>query len=264
MNVFAAAARACRDGQSAALATVIGTTGSTPRQAGARMLVYGDGKCLGTIGGGGVERRVIEIALQAIANNQSVRYSASLDDKLGMSCAGDMEVYIEPLQSQPPLLLFGAGHVAHATAPLLCKLEFNVTVIDDRPELLTQERFPGCQIVLTDPLAFAQQQTPNPAHHLLFMTHLHSRDAALMLCFAQRPHQWMGMLASQRKASGVFHKLRQAGVDESVIAKINTPIGLNIQAETPMEIAVSIAAQLIASRRGASTSQTLPPRIPIT
>ena len=180
MNVFEAAARACREGTPAALATVIGASGSTPRDTGARMLVYADGTIVGTIGGGLWEREVQQLALDAIRSGKSRRYQSQLDQRLSMGCGGNMEVYIEPLQVRTPIVLFGAGHVAAATAPLLVSLGYTVSVVDDRAELARPDRFPGCHVHHTDPLPFAEALETTPATHFLLMTHLHRRDQRLL------------------------------------------------------------------------------------
>lgn len=250
MSVLEAAAQAWRAGQAAAMATVIGANGSTPRSSGARMLIYADGRTVGTVGGGAVEARVIAIGLEVIETGRSRRYHAALDTDLGMSCGGDMEVWIEPLRVRTPFVLFGAGHVAAATAPLLCSLDFDVTVVDDRPDLATTERFPGCRVVVTDPVEFARAYDRTDAPHFLLMTHLHERDRELLGILLPKRPGFVGMLGSKRKVAGAFRRLREAGATDDQLAQVRCPVGLDLEAETPAEIAISIAAELVALRRG--------------
>ncbi|MEL6347614.1 MAG: XdhC/CoxI family protein [Myxococcota bacterium] len=251
MNVFEAAARAIRNGSAAALATVIGGK-AAPRTTDARMLIFADGETVGTIGGGVVEHRVRELALQVIATGRPRRYHAASEAEPGMGCGGDMEVYVEPLQVRTPMTIFGAGHVAHATARLLQTLNFFVTIVDDRSALAAPERFPGCAVHVASPLAFVETVETTPASHFLLMTHLHMRDRDLLRSLVTKPHAWIGMLGSRRKISQIFHRLAEDGIAEAQMDRLHTPVGLDIGAETPDEIAVSIAASLIATRRGAA------------
>lgn len=250
MSVFEAAAQAWRTGRPAAMATVIGANGSTPRTSGARMLVFANGDIAGTVGGGAVERRVIEIAREVIVNGRARRYHAALDTDLGMSCGGDMELWIEPLAVRTPFVIFGAGHVAAATAPLLRTLDFDVTIVDDRPDLAVPTRFEGCRVEVVDPLAFAAAYTRTDNPHFLLMTHLHERDRDLLHVLLQKPAGFVGMLGSQRKVSSIFSHLRNEGLEDDLLCTVRCPVGLDLGAETPAEIAVAIAAELVAHRRG--------------
>ena len=130
VNVFAAAAEAVRTGRRAALATVVGVRGSAPRHAGARMLVYADGTSVGTIGGGALEHHVRHRAMAVAEAGLPERLEAHTVRDLGMCCGGQVEVYVEPLQVRSPMVMFGAGHVAHALAPMLDALDFDVTVVE--------------------------------------------------------------------------------------------------------------------------------------
>ena len=250
MNVFEAAAAAIRTGRKAALATVLGENGSAPRHSGARMLVHPDGAIVGTIGGGEVERRVIEEALRVIATGRPSRWSAHLTRDLGMCCGGAMEVFVEPLAVREPFVIFGAGHVAHATAPLLVGLDFAVTIVDEREDLATVERFPGCARVSDDAIAFARQHAGGPDAWFLVVTHDHALDQELCEVLLPKASAWMGMIGSQAKATKFRLRLRNAGLSDDVLKRLRAPVGLDIGAETPAEIAVSIASEVIRARRG--------------
>jgi xanthine dehydrogenase accessory factor len=263
MNVFAAAAEAWRTGRPAAFATVIGVGGSTPRSTGARMLVYEDGQIVGTIGGGEVEHRVILAAQQAISSGRAERFTAHLTRDLGMCCGGLMEVYIEPLQIRSPLVVFGAGHVAVAVAPLLQALDFDVTVVDDREDLNTAERFPGCTRHTGDPRAFAAQLAPNDAAHWLIVTHDHKLDQDLGETLLPKSCAWIGMIGSRAKVARFLIRYRAAGIPEALYAKLSAPVGLDIGAETPAEIGVAIAAELVRVRRHADRTPIPLSQIPL-
>ena len=248
MEVFAAAAKAVQGGKPVAMATVIHASGSTPRNQGARMLVYADGHIVGSEGGGALEKKVIDLALQAIKTHTHTRYNSRLDVEKGMRCAGNMEIYIEPLNICTPLYIFGAGHVARAVASILSNLHFGVSVIDDREALLTVERFPSASLYRTSPFAFAEGIESTEQSHFILMTHLHERDCELARILIQKPHRWLGVLGSVRKIRLIKEELSIHGISEERISEMHAPIGLDIGAQNPHEIAISVVAQLIAHR----------------
>ena len=250
MRVFAAAALAIRTGRPAALATVISVGGSAPRSAGARMLIFADGESVGTIGGGAVEYKVVEAAVSVMSTGRPIRFVAHLTRDLGMCCGGEMEVYIEPLQIRHPLVIFGAGHVAMATAPSLCALDFSVTIVDERPEYARSERFPGCEVMCLDPRSVAEKMEGGVGDHWLVVTHDHQLDQDLVATLLPKKCAWLGMIGSRAKVAKFLMRYRAAGMDETLFSKLCAPVGLDIGAETPQEIAVAIAAELIRVRRG--------------
>jgi len=227
------------------------------------MLVYEDGQIVGTVGGGEVEYRVIVAALEAIKNGRAQRFTAHLTRDLGMCCGGLMEVYIEPLQLRSPFAIFGAGHVALATAPLLRALDFEVTVVDSREELNTPERFPGCVLHHGDPRDFARDLPEDDAAHWLIVTHDHKLDQDLGEILLPKACAWVGMIGSRAKIAKFFVRYRAAGLDEALFPKLSAPVGLDIGAETPTEIAVAIAAELVRMRRHADRSPLPLSQIPL-
>src|SRR5687768_12649824 len=263
MNVFAAAAEAWRTGRRAAFATVSSVGGSTPRSAGARMLVHADGTLVGTIGGGALEHRIVEVALEVMRTGRPEKFEAHLVRDLGMCCGGKVEVYVEPLQVRVPLVMFGAGHVAHATAPLLRALDFDVTVVDEREELATPERFPGCTLVVEDARAWARRLPEDADAHYLVVTHDHQLDQDLVEALLPRPCAWIGMIGSRGKVARFLVRFRAAGLDEALFSRLSAPVGLDIGAETPAEIAVSIAGELVRVRRHADRPPVPLSAIPI-
>lgn len=213
------------------------------------MLVYGDATIVGTVGGGRLEQLVIEAALDVIDSGSPTRVAGDLMRDWGMCCGGQMEVYVEPLEVREPFVLFGAGHVAHALAPLLVQLDYAVTVVDDRDELATAERFEGCEIRCVDARTFASELVDNPRAHWLVVTHDHKLDQDLVEILLPKRCAWMGMLGSRAKVARFLVRLRAAGMDEGLFRKLCAPVGLDIAAETPAEIAVSVAAEVIRVRR---------------
>jgi len=161
-----------------------------------------------------------------------------------------MEVYIEPLQVRAPLVLFGAGHVAHAVAPMLRALEFSITVVDERDDLNTEERFPGCERYLGDARAYAEALQGGPDRFWLVVTHDHALDQDLVALLLPKPQAWLGMIGSRSKVAKFCLRYRAAGMDEALLTRLCAPVGLDLGAETPAEIAVAICAELIRVRRG--------------
>lgn len=249
MDVFEAAARARREGRPCALATVIASGGSTPRASGARMLVYEDGSQVGTIGGGNLEHQVTEVAMTCLRTGHATRFEAHLVQDLGMCCGGRVEVYVEPLEVAEPFVVFGAGHVALSLVPLLRDLGFAVTVVDDRDELITGERFPGVVLRHEDPRAFARDLPPDPRRFVLIVSHDHRLDQDLGEVLIPRDCAWIGMIGSRAKISRFLVRYRAAGMPEHLFQRLCAPVGLDLGAETPAEIAVSIAAEVIRIRR---------------
>ena len=249
VNVLVAAAAAWTSGRAAAMATVIDTGGSAPRSAGARMVVYADGSSVGTIGGGTLEFEVIQRSLAVIASGRPERYAVHLVHDLGMCCGGKVEVFVEPLMVRDPFVLFGAGHVAAALAPLLRALDFQVTVVDAREAWNTEERFIGCDRVVDDPCRYAAALGHDPRAYRLIVTHDHAIDQQLVEALLPLDAAWVGMIGSRRKVARFRSRLRAAGVAASQLDRLRAPVGLDIGAETPAEIAVSIAAELVRHRR---------------
>lgn len=251
MKVLRAAAEAAAAGTPAALVTVIGVAGSTPRSGGTRMLVYKDGRIQGTVGGGEFEYRVIAEAVSAIAQGTPRRYAVHLTRDLGMCCGGAMEAYIEPLQTQDHLVIYGAGHIGTATAKLAHSLGFAISVVDDRDEWLDASRFPdGVEMYERDPRqALDALPWGNGSYHLI-VTHSHQLDQDLLERILPRPMSWLGMIGSRAKVAKFFVRLEAAGTDPALFRKLCAPVGLDIGAETPEEIAISILAEVVRVRRG--------------
>jgi xanthine/CO dehydrogenase XdhC/CoxF family maturation factor/cation diffusion facilitator CzcD-associated flavoprotein CzcO len=236
-------------GQRAALATVIRVSGSTPQQPGARLLLLQDGRKLGTVGGGAIEQAVVEALAEILAHGEPRVMVRELGYELGMCCGGRMELFLEPIDAAPRLLLLGAGHVAQPTAALARSVGFRVWVVDEREELNTAERFPDCQLVLQDPTSFLRRTQLTDNDSVLIVTHDHQLDEAALSLASAQPVAYIGMIGSQRK---VFRLLQRSAAKGAAVdlSRVYAPVGLDIGAQGPEEIAVSIVAELIALRRG--------------
>ncbi len=262
VSIWKALIEAAERGEAVALLEVVGVNGSAPRAAGARMLVWADGRQVGTIGGGNLEYRAIEVAKGALRTGQPTRLQVHLTRDLGMCCGGAMEVYIEPQRPVERLVIYGAGHVALPTAKIAKDLGFVVTIVDEREEWNSPERFGDMQRVTTDARAHARALFGDARTWILLLTHEHALDQDLLEILLPRPWAYLGMIGSGPKVTKFFLRLRAAGMDERLFAKLHAPVGLDIGAVTPEEIAVSIAAELVRRRRagegsGASMARVL-------
>ncbi len=236
-------------GQRGALATVVRVTGSTPQHSGARMLLLPDGSAVGTVGGGAVEQAVLVALRECRDGGKPTLVTFDLGRDLGMCCGGSMELFVEPVESRPRLLLFGAGHVGHATARMARLVGFSVTVIDDREELNTEERFSDCERVLAEPAEAARRLEPRPEDWVLVVTHDHRLDEEALDTYARLPHRYLGVIGSKRKIVRILQRIAQRG-GVPPLERVYAPVGLDLGAVTPEEIAVSITAELVALRHG--------------
>jgi xanthine dehydrogenase accessory factor len=253
-RVYEAALEAMRRGEPAAIATVIEARGSTPRGTSAKMLVFADGRTVGTVGGGGVEARVIEEAKAAIADGQSRELDYRLvDEERGDPgiCGGSMRLFVEVLAPRPTLLIIGGGHVGQAVAELGAFLGYRIAVLDERSEMVTPERFPQADLRLTgDPVQQVDDFALGEHTCVVMVTPHHTLDEKVLAVLVDRPVAYVGLIGSRRRTAHTFERAREAGVPEELLGRVHTPIGLDIGAETPREIALSILAEIVAVQRG--------------
>ncbi len=235
------------------LATVVHFKGSTPRKPGAKMLVFPDAPLIGTIGGGALEADVEAQARGLLARGAETPalVERHLTHDLGMCCGGGMTVLLEPQTYAPDLLLFGAGHVAQPLAAIATLADFRVTVVDGREELANRERFPSVfRLVSDDPVDAVEDLLFDPREtYVVVVTHDHALDERITAAVMRRPFRFLGVIGSARKAEMFRKRLTAAGIPEETVARMQTPVGIDIDAETPAEIAVSIAAELVRVRR---------------
>ena len=247
MKVLEAALEAMRSGTPAVLCTVVGTNGSAPREGAARMLVYGDERFVGTVGGGVFEKRVIEEALAALAAGKHRRYAPHLTNDLGMCCGGAMDVFLEVLEVQSTVHIFGAGHVGQEIARILGPMDFEVIVYDEREDWLEGCDLEGVSCVLGDPRA--NIPSLGPLDYVVVLTHSHPLDQDLLESMIGQDYAYLGMIGSKTKVAKFFLRLKAAGLPQELFRKVSAPIGLDIGAETPAEIAVSVVAEIVRVRR---------------
>lgn len=239
--------------QTAVIATVVDATGSAPRQAGSRMLILADGSSIDTIGGGAVEKQVMEEALALLATGGTRLLRYDLGQDLSMACGGTMSIFIEVLQPVRPLLIFGAGHIGLALASLGKLLGYQVTIVDNRPEFANKERFPTADRTIAKPYdQVLTDITFTENTYIVIVTHRHLHDQEILQQCLARPFAYLGMIGSRSKVQAILQRLQETGIRETVLRRVHTPIGLDIGAQTPAEIAVAIAAEWIACRYGKS------------
>jgi xanthine dehydrogenase accessory factor len=255
-EVFAALGEALSRGEEAALVTIVSSNGSTPQRVGAKMLVFGDGRIVGTVGGGCYEHDAIGRARQVLASRKAVTVKYDLNDdfaeETGLVCGGQMEVFIEPIEASPAVYIFGAGHVGYYLAKMAHEAGFGVHVIDDRAAFANSERFPFAVSVVVDDIPGWLERTPIPATaYAVIVTRGHRNDLDALRALAPRDLRYIGLIGSRAKVARLYEQLlSETNVDPARLERIHAPIGLDLGAVTPQEIAVSITAELIAVRRG--------------
>src|SRR5216117_3926655 len=254
-EVFAAVAAALEPGEPAALVTIVSTTGSTPQRVGAKMLVFGDGRIVGTIGGGCYENDAFWKAREAITTRKPQLIHYELDDdfaqETGLICGGQMDVYIEPIEPSPELYIIGAGHVGFHLARLAHEVGFRVTVVDDREKFANAERFPTAEDVVVDDIPGWVARAHLPAHaYAVIVTRGHTNDLEALRALAPHDLRYLGLIGSRAKVARIYDALTADGMSANLLERVHAPIGLDIGAVTPQEIAVSILAELIAVKHG--------------
>jgi xanthine dehydrogenase accessory factor len=245
-----------REGGKAALAVVVRVRGSVPRQAGSKMIVFPDGRIEGTVGGGEMEGRVIEECRAAIREGKPrlLHYTLSEPDQGDPGvCGGEVEVYVEPLSPRPTVVVVGGGHVGKAVTHLAHWLGFRVAVCDDRPGFAVPEAVPGGDLYITCDLKDLPGRLPVDSEtYLILTTRGVPVDVAGLPSILATPAAYIGVIGSRRRWETTAAELRQAGLSDAELARVTSPMGLEIRAETPEEIAVSILAEIIRLRRGGS------------
>ncbi len=233
-----------------ALCTIVKTVGSSPRKSGAKMLVWEDGSIAKTIGGGELENKVIENAKVVIQNGEPQLFEHRLNVDHGMCCGGTVSIFIEPIVAKKKVYIFGAGHTGKALAAYAHSLEFEVTLIDERVEIVDD-------LVLSEDIKVIEKAHMIALKSMEFdintyavvVTHNHNYDKEIVAYCAQQSHGYLGMIGSQRKVEVAKQAYRAGSIlTEEQMAGIDWPIGIDINAKTPEEIAISILGRLIIER----------------
>jgi len=255
-------------GEDFVIAKVVDTQGSTPRKKGACLLMKKDGTRYGTVGGGKLEAEVERVCLETFQTKKSMIYHYALtpldQQGLDMRCGGDADVSIDYIDVKDPVrfiedfdpvstaFIFGAGHVGQALEPILRYVNFTTKVIDDRPDFANRQRFPEAhEVVVIDSFEDAYQgMETNENSYIVIVTRGHSADYDVLKQTLQRTTAYIGMIGSKNKVAELYSMLREDGFSQQELDRVYSPIGLSIFAETPEEIAISIAAEMIKVRAG--------------
>lgn len=259
MSIYSRLAELQAGGEAVVLCTVVRTSGSVPRRAGAKMLVFSDGRTEDTIGGGEMEARVVAEALRSLADGQPRTLEYSLTDPSRGDpgiCGGTMEVFVEPINPEPTLLVIGAGHVGRALAQLADFLGYRVLVSDDRPELCTRENIPHADAFY--PVAISELPKHvkfNLQTYICLTTRNAEIDIKGLPALLDSPSGYIGVIGSRRRWAEARKKMEAAGIPAAKLDRVRSPMGLELNAETPEEIALSIMSEIVMLRRGGDGKQ---------
>ena len=253
LEIYQELANIAARGERAVLATVTSSGGSVPRKAGTKMIIKEDGSLVGSIGGGNVEQAVQEKALDVLKSGEPETIHFDLTDsgeEAWMICGGRMDVFLEPILPAETLYLFGAGHLSQSTAVMAKMLGFRVVVIDPRPEFNNNDRFPGADSLVVEDYenAFSELNLDDNSYIVIY-TPGHVSDERCLQFAVGTAARYVGMIGSKKKVKEIKERLRRKGVPEQQLDGIHAPIGLEINAQTPEEIAISILAEIIKVRR---------------
>jgi len=254
MDLYEEIVRLRKDGRRGAVATIVNVRGSIPSFKTAKMLVRDDGSIIGTIGGGCVEAEVWQAAREVMESEKprTLTFDLNQDPKYdtGLVCGGTLEIFVEPVLPPADLYIFGAGHVATSLYSVARIAGFDVTIIDDREAYANRERFPDAQEVIAEDFdKAASKLTPGESSYIVIVTRGHRDDMRMLRWAVQTPARYIGMIGSKRKTITIFKELQNEGLAAHLFDRVHAPVGLDIGAITPEEIAVSITAELIAARR---------------
>jgi len=248
-SIYQALSELEKNNESAALCTVIKSEGSTPRHVGSKMLVYPDGKFIGTVGGGELENRVIKAALESLKSGDAQTLSYTMADPSRGDpgvCGGTLEVFVEPILPPAMVVVIGAGHVGKAVVHLAKWLGFRVAVSDDREEFCTPESVPGGDAYYPVEMGkLAEELKINRQTYLVITSRGSNIDAVGLPSLLDSDASYIGVIGSKRRWLTTVQALKEQGVTEDKMAKVHSPMGLELNAETPEEIAVSIMAEIL-------------------
>lgn len=257
-SIYEEIVKSLREGKKVAIATVISVKGSAPREEGAKMLIRSDGTILGSVGGGPLEAIVLKEAIQVIAEGKAKTVHFDLTGARPEEgiCGGVADVFIEPIATPPTMYVFGGGHIGLPLARMGKMCGFRIVVIDDRPEFANPERFPEAdEIYVRDYANGFPELMVDGASYIAIITRCHETDEVVLDWAVTTEANYIGMIGSRKKKKTVFSHLQSRGVPQKVLDKVHTPIGVDIRAETPEEIAVSILGQIIQVKRETEGTQ---------
>jgi xanthine dehydrogenase accessory factor len=243
-----------QQGRRGAVATIVNVRGSIPSFETAKMLVRDDGSIVGTVGGGCVEAEVWQAAREVMESEKPRTLTFNLNQNpkydTGLVCGGTLDIFIEPVLPPALLYVFGAGHVAFSLYKTAKNAGFDVTVVDDRESYANRERFPEAKEVIAEDFEKAMSRiSPAETSYIVIVTRGHRDDMRVLRWAVQTPARYIGMIGSKRKTITIFRELVKEGIPEHLFERVHAPVGFEIGAITPEEIAVAITAEMIAIRR---------------
>lgn len=244
------------------LATVVQSVGSAPQEAGAKLVVTLGGEAAGTVGGGAFEQRVLETARAMLEGDEKTRLlELNLSRDLGMCCGGVMTVFFERVALPARLIVLGAGHIARPLVELASAVGFETVVVDEREAWAEPSRFPAAKAVhCDDPEAVVAELALDPDTAVVVVTHHHPLDQALVRALVASRAGFCGLVGSEAKRNKFRMRLEAQGIPKEALARLKSPLGIQIGARTPEEIALSIVAELVAWRRGVTIDEGEPVR----
>ncbi|MBI2899822.1 MAG: XdhC family protein [Planctomycetes bacterium] len=250
-------------GRAFAVATVADSVGSVPAKRGAKMILLPDGAQFGTVGGAKLEENVKALCREALREKRGSLRQFDLmfykEGGLDSLCGGTVKIMVEYVAPLPHLLIAGGGHCGLEVAKLCDQLGYFYSVLDDRPDYVSQSRFPNARRrILASPDEFAAKEDLSAFTHALLLGYSHKFDTDLLFHLATKHAGWIGVIASKAKRIETMHRLKARGIPEEALARVVSPVGLAIGAETPAEIAVSILGQIIADVKGPKAGEPEP------
>lgn len=254
--MFDEIAAALARGEAVALLTVVRVSGATPCPPGTKLIVHEEGALTGSLGGATLDSRAHDDALRLLRVGQSELVTYHLDPDSGESvgsCGATIEIFIEPLRPEPRLLIAGSGYVAQALARLAAPLGWRVALVDDRSEFAVSAALPEhAEVHVADITAWLRERRADAMSAIVVVTRGHRADEEALRAALESSAGYIGMIGSPSKVRAIFRHLLRAGIPRADLERVHAPIGLDLGAETPDEIALSIAAELLLWRRGGS------------
>ena len=254
MDLYDEIVRLRKLGQKCAVATIVQVNGSIPSFESAKILVREDGSFMGTVGGGCVEAEVWNAAREVIETEKPRHLSFSLGQDAaydeGLICGGQLNIFVEPVIPQPRAFIFGGGHVSKGISKIATLAGFSTSIIDNREAFANQERFPEAEATYAEEYEAVFPKLPvNSSSYIIIVTRGHRDDMRVLRWAVDTPAKYIAMIGSKRKTISVVHELEKEGIRREAFDKVFAPMGLEIGAEMPEEIAISVVAEMIAVRR---------------
>jgi xanthine dehydrogenase accessory factor len=254
MDIYEEIVKLRTEGHRGAVATIVNVRGSVPSFETAKMLVRNDGSIVGTVGGGCVEAEVWQAAREVMESEKPRTLTFNLNQNpkydTGLVCGGTLDIFVEPVLPPASLYIFGAGHVALSLYRTAVYAGFDVSVVDDRDSYANRGRFPEAKEVIAEDYDHAMAKiSPAETSYIVIVTRGHRDDMRVLRWAVQTQARYIGMIGSKRKTITIFRELVKEGLPEQLFERVHAPVGLDIGAITPEEIAVAITAELIAARR---------------